>query len=400
MSFCPKCGRERGADELFCPKCGNRFSDEATAPAKPTEKPVNVASELDALAQAFTQAAADAQRKREEEAERKRLAKEKEEREAREKAEREERARRDAARQETLRQEALQRQREAQQHYDLALSYGNEKKYADAFGWYQKAAEKGHIKAQYKIGLYYVRGFSVAKDETKGMSYIQKAAELGDVDAKAYLRKQKVRTDFEKTRLLGTYGGERIKWNILKRSGNKMLVVADKCLEYMPYNQGWKSVTWETCTLRKWLNNEFYQSAFTAEERALICKTTTANEDNPKKGTPGGKATEDYVALLSYNELCSVYNYKPGFFGSGVPRSGQGYYSAYAYNKMVRLTAPEYQEYINKDGKCWYWLRSPGNKPTKAIYVGEGLLGVCDASVGGMDVHEKSGVKPIMWLSL
>lgn len=39
-------------------------------------------------------------------------------------------------------------------------------------------------------------------------------------------------------------------------------------------------VTWETSTLRTWLNNDFYNAAFSADEKGVIIEQSLKNEDN------------------------------------------------------------------------------------------------------------------------
>ena len=61
-------------------------------------------------------------------------------------------------------------------------------------------------------------------------------------------------------------------------------------------------VTWETCDLRKWLNELFYPFAFTDQEKQKILKVKIPNPPNPEYGTSSGRATEDYVYLPGVDE--------------------------------------------------------------------------------------------------
>lgn len=62
-------------------------------------------------------------------------------------------------------------------------------------------------------------------------------------------------------------------------------------------------ITWENCTLRAWLNDEFLATAFTEEEQRMIQTSIVSNEDNPKFNTEGGSETEDKIFLLSIEEV-------------------------------------------------------------------------------------------------
>ena len=67
---------------------------------------------------------------------------------------------------------------------------------------------------------------------------------------------------------------------------------------------------WETCDLRKWLNGEFYKNAFNVTEKAAIRQYGVENLENPLTGTYAGRATLDYIYLLSVDE---ILNPKYGF---------------------------------------------------------------------------------------
>ena len=51
----------------------------------------------------------------------------------------------------------------------------------------QKAAEQGHVDAQFLLGAMYVNGRGVAQDYKQAVAWYRKAAEQGDVDAQRIL---------------------------------------------------------------------------------------------------------------------------------------------------------------------------------------------------------------------
>ena len=63
---------------------------------------------------------------------------------------------------------------------------------------------------------------------------------------------------------------EPIAWKVLRRESDRILLISKYVLDCKPYNTTQTDVTWETCSLRKWLNHEFLYAAFTAEERKRI----------------------------------------------------------------------------------------------------------------------------------
>ena len=82
-----------------------------------------------------------------------------------------------------------------------------------------------------------------------------------------------------------TNGKEDIEWLVLAKKGNRILVISDKALDRQPYNSSRTRVTWETCTFRKWLNNDFINAAFSDDENAMIPTVTVSADKNPEYDT-------------------------------------------------------------------------------------------------------------------
>lgn len=89
---------------------------------------------------------------------------------------------------------------------------------------------------------------------------------------------------------------EPIEWIPVDKIDGKYLLVAKDSLDYMRFDSGNKSVPWADCDLRAWLNGEFYNTAFTEEEKAAICDFTA-----PELGTT------DKVFLLSLDESKLIF---------------------------------------------------------------------------------------------
>ena len=81
-------------------------------------------------------------------------------------------------------------------------------------------------------------------------------------------------------------GKEDIEWLVLEVKRNKMLVISKYTLavrEYCTNLKGGVNVygTWETSYVRNWLNNDFLNSAFSEEEKALIPTVVVSADKNP-----------------------------------------------------------------------------------------------------------------------
>ncbi|MCR5769007.1 MAG: DUF6273 domain-containing protein [Lachnospiraceae bacterium] len=143
---------------------------------------------------------------------------------------------------------------------------------------------------------------------------------------------------------------------VLAKDKKSMFVVSKFAIDCLPYNIEDKDVTWETCTLRKWLNEEFYKNAFSKSEKSLIKTTTVENYDNAVYNTPGGEDTKDKVFLLSQFEMINKnYGFDEAYDKRDENRCCEPTIYAVAQENTQSI------EYIMSEGN-WprRWLRSPG----------------------------------------
>lgn len=184
---------------------------------------------------------------------------------------------------------------------------------------------------------------------------------------------------------------EPIKWRVLSVKENEAFVVADKALDCQPYNETYEDVTWETCTLRQWLNSTFLDAAFDAEEQSAIKTTTVVNEDNISFGTAGGNTASDKIFLLSQNEVKnSSYGFNSVY--DTVSETRQCKASAYAVENNCWTSSSD-----GYAGNCWWWLRSPGYLSNDASDVSYGGWGF---SNGDYVYLGNYGVRPALNLNL
>ncbi len=170
---------------------------------------------------------------------------------------------------------------------------------------------------------------------------------------------------------------ERIKWRVLKNDGSTLFLVADKGLDCKNYNETYCfPMTWENCSLRNWLNSEFYGTAFSDGEQVAIVAQNVVNENNPYRDTEGGNDTRDNVYLLSIGEVInSEYGFCENYSVDSVSRKSDA--SNYAHARGV---------YISTDSidSSW-WLRSPGYYTSNAANVSRS--GRIDGAGCNVDIH-------------
>ena len=184
-------------------------------------------------------------------------------------------------------------------------------------------------------------------------------------------------------------------WRVLAVENGKALLIAEEVIEMLPYNDEHTGVTWETCSLRTYLNGEFFEN-FNAQERAIICETENVNFDNQWFGTDGGNATEDKIFLLSLEEVVKYF----GDSGQlkNKPAEDARFINDQYNDERVVIIKNEPGMSIPSPTEYNWWLRSPGRKQEDAAYVwpdGKVLVyGRTASIVVGI------GVRPALWLKL
>lgn len=170
-------------------------------------------------------------------------------------------------------------------------------------------------------------------------------------------------------------GKEDIEWIILARNGENALLISKHGLDAHQFNTEYL-VAWETCTLRKWLNNDFFMTAFSSVEQKCILDSLVDNSAN--QGYPdyqiSSTDTYDKVYILSYME---AYDYYRASLNDWTP-------TKYA----IQQGAGQGADPINK-----WWLRSPASS--------DGWLLVVESaesiSVSGT-TNRFTCVRPVIWV--
>lgn len=144
---------------------------------------------------------------------------------------------------------------------------------------------------------------------------------------------------------------ERIPWRVLDNDGSTLLLMAKMGIDCKKYNQKDASVTWAGCSLRTWLNQIFYNTAFVnAEQKAVEVQTV----DNSAYGDAN---TRDSVSLLSIDDM------QQESYGFAFPLEEKISMRQIAPSNYANAMGAYYGDYDAGDEGaqyCWWWLRSPG----------------------------------------
>lgn len=174
---------------------------------------------------------------------------------------------------------------------------------------------------------------------------------------------------------------EPIKWTVLKNENGRLLLLSESVLDASTYNPTEGEITWAACGLRAMLNEEFFNEAFTEEERLLILAEKLANGKNPVSGASGGPATLDRVFLLSLEDMLSVAREHRDFDIYGQ----YAFATKYAISRGVE---------VSKYRTTSWWTRTPGSMQENVMYadaVGS-LLHSADPT------RKDLGVRPAIWV--
>ena len=214
-------------------------------------------------------------------------------------------------------------------------------------------------------------------------------------------RKYQVGSYFE----MGTYimsyeDGEpwynEIVWNVIDvdEENHRILLISNVILDGQPYNVEPMDVSWNSCTLRTWLNDDFFNNAFSASEQAIIADTNYSF---------GGETVTDKLFLLTESQ---VDDYLPVGQHSGSRPTQTGEATRYAYEQGVDCHTSHKtrgRDYSFKDGDAYsswsnnagWWLLTE-EFGTTARFIGPWG----PSAAGKVKVSEIFGVRPAMWLDL
>ena len=299
--------------------------------------------------------------------------------------------------------------------YRLAYLYEQEQNYQEALKWYLKADELGHLNAANAIGYLYSNGLGVDKDLEQAKDWFKKGANQNDINAyvnvaNVYYEErnyQEALTWYELAKTKGvenvqeqidrcrkfmlqavevddvieygvyeqdddsSNGKEKIKWLVVAKNDESILVVSEKVLEYSSFHFNEIADGWSGCELRSWLNEEFLSLAFSDEEKRLILEKeiTSFNRDGEQL------ISKDHLFVFSKQEIETLFNQDEDKVA--LP--------------TISVTNQIHLEY------CSYWTRTFAQDYIDQIII-VNSNGDFESTNG--DSLGSAGIRPVMWLSI
>lgn len=154
-----------------------------------------------------------------------------------------------------------------------------------------------------------------------------------------------------------------IEWIVLRQEDEKALVLSKRVLEFKKFHESKTNVTWETSTLRSWLNDDFFNTAFSSAEQAKI-ESRNVPADKYEYGSFPGKPTVDKIFLLSFRELSEHFKEEAVY------------------------------------GTQW-WLRTPRSELYFLIGTNDSICtNYANKSPDYRSVDTRLGVRPAMWIDI
>ena len=177
---------------------------------------------------------------------------------------------------------------------------------------------------------------------------------------------------------------EPLRWRVLSTSGLLMCESIIDSQHFYPTNT---YPTWANSSIRTWINDLFYNTAFTSTEQSNISSSTVSTPDY--NGNDGGADTTDKLFLLSREEVTTTaYGFSSSYSSYDTARRAQGSDYAKCQGLWVDSSAGEYY------GNSNWRLRSPGHYSYNASYVDS------NGYVDGYYVfHTGIGVRPAFKIS-
>ena len=190
-------------------------------------------------------------------------------------------------------------------------------------------------------------------------------------------------------------GGEAVRWRVIDvdAEANRVLLITEYSLENLQFDSESESQSWENSSLRRWLNNSFYNDAFSPGEKAVIEPVSCENTYS----FPGvDSALSDRVFCLSKEDVEKLMP----VLSDRIAKN-----SDFAQEQMKKKMLPSWF-YPNSAAEVeatvagweaqygvhcsWWWLRDPA---------GCGVTAAGEIRADQVDRRDLNSVRPAVWIS-
>lgn len=184
-------------------------------------------------------------------------------------------------------------------------------------------------------------------------------------------------------------GYEELKWIVLEADGTKRLLLAEDCIECMPYNFEAGKTNWNESIVNGWLNSIMVFEMFDSCERDMLMTSSLNESINPDYGTQYNKS-ESVLFLLSLQDMQK-------YFGNKSYELDDENASAYMGGPEIKANLSTYMLNRGANSQCiGYWLRTPGIDYDGAVYVSHrGIV-----NIDGEGCVKYNLIRPAVWIDV
>ena len=178
-------------------------------------------------------------------------------------------------------------------------------------------------------------------------------------------------------------GKEPILWRVIGWTSSGPLLLSEYILDVRAFNDVLEECDWMSCSLQQWLNGEFYQAAFSEDDKARIDDVTIISQE------------EIHMYMGEYDEYGNW-----GYTLENLQCRLTDYASSRCIQALIDAGATEEQarEHLaSRDNASWYWTRSmtaDRRVPVTIIY-----SGMMDDRYSFNVAETWGGVRPVVWVS-
>lgn len=186
---------------------------------------------------------------------------------------------------------------------------------------------------------------------------------------------------------MGKWKGIPLKWQVVKIEDQKALLVCKKVVELRPFEKPssealWEYEIWEKTDLRRWLNDTFFNEAFTTEEKFRIVQSEVVTKVDGEGELIKTEKTMDNVFILSARELLQYMT------GKGrcckALTSNEDWEQSRSYNEFT--------------GDVGYWLRSREDDFMSSYWPVDYVNQFGELYYNESNPLNLGGVRPAMWI--
>lgn len=183
-----------------------------------------------------------------------------------------------------------------------------------------------------------------------------------------------------------------IEWTPLRFEEGRVLLITRCCIDVLIFDERKDNITWRDSYLRKWMNEVFYEEAFSSEEKEQILTTTLKNPDDEY-------SQEIFIPATAFHpkEPPRLENYetKDKVFALSTM---EAFWNFSSDEERMTLSTDYVRAKCEKEGwtrqNSW-WLRTPSWIPNRAaaVYSFGSITGI-----GEIVDDDMVAVRPAIWV--